>query len=174
MKKKTLSDLFAKREQVIEKTTTAIFKSMAGALEAIHDVMNHNDLEKEGGVLVWETAELADDEQNPLIILIGVIIYPPGVEVTLPTGDKIVVTKDTAPYFRRLVRAGIPLDIADQPKVVVVDYLVKMKEDDIKQAEITAMDQSINNETEFDLSKLSEEQRRVYDSLVGGKTIGKA
>ena len=102
------------------------------------------------------------------------IIYPPGVEVTLPTGDKIVVTKDTAPYFRRLVRAGIPLDIADQPKEVVVDYLVKMKEDDIKQAEITAMDQSINNETEFDLSKLSEEQRRVYDSLVGGKTIGKA
>ena len=57
MKKKTLSDLFAKREQVIEKTTTAIFKSMAGALEAIHDVMNHNVLEKEGGVLVWETAE---------------------------------------------------------------------------------------------------------------------
>lgn len=158
---KTLPQLFEARDKAADKATRNIFDAIPGAMEAINELTSLEEIKSAGGDLVWDDLELIEDE---LIILVGVIVFPPGCEVITTEGDKVKVTESTAPYFRRLVRVGLPLSVATQPKEEVVAYFKKVQENEQKQLDLAHLDESLNKETEFDLSALTEEQRRSYQT----------
>lgn len=173
-KPKSIPELFADRQATFDKNTQKILDSIAPALEAVHEFMDAETVEKAGGSLKWEDISLGDgDSEGPFLILIGVISFPPGTEMDTVNGGSVVVTEDTAPYFRRLVRAGIPVEITTKTKEEVVAYLKKVEEDELKQSEADFLEAATQQETDFDLSKLTEEQRKAYETTMLGP-IGKA
>lgn len=162
---KSIKDLFVSRADTFDKRTSKILKAMTGALEAIHEFMNVSVVEKQGGKLAWEDVSLViDTTKDAFVVLVGVIKYPPGTELELDSGQKVKVTKQTEPYFRRLVRAGIPLKVAGKTKKQVLNYLKKMEAKETKQQEVSFLDKLAQQEVEFDLSKLTEEQRKAYEA----------
>ncbi len=183
-KKRTILDLFVARHVANEKGTNRILKAIQGSIDALHVQMKIDEVEKKGGTLQWDDISYVDDGENQLLILVAVITYPPGAELDLDTGDKIKLTRDTAPYFNRLVRAGIPVTIADKSKEEVLAYLKQIEEDTPRQIPVEDKNDTISELIgtnkpeekemtfdEFDLSQLTEEQRKSYQ--MGGKS-GKA
>jgi hypothetical protein len=160
---KTIPQLFEAREKVEERATKKIFDAMPGAVEAINELMGLNEIQKAGGHLLWDDIDLVGDEDG-LLVIVGVVVFPPGCELTTANGDKVKVTEDTEPYFRRLVRAGLPVSVATQSKDEVVAYFRKMQEDEEKQLDVAGLDEILQRETEFDLSALTEEQRHAYQT----------
>lgn len=156
-KSNPIQKLFEVRANTFNRGTKKIFKAIAGALEAINERMDIAATNKIGGELEWDDITLVHDDTRGVLILIGVIVYKPGSELTLDNGDKIKVTEDTAPYFRRLVRAGIPLEIAHKTKKQVLTFLKKKDDEEKKQSE----DPVVDKEADFDLSTLTEEQRKL-------------
>lgn len=174
-KPKTIRQLFEAREKATIRGTDKIFAAMVPAMEVINDLMGLEDIKKVGGNLVWDDLSLiiGDAVEEPLVIMVGVVSFPPGCEIETTNGDKIKVTVDTEPYFRRLVRAGLPASVAIQSKEEVAAYFKKMEQEMEKQADVSEMDRVLTTETEFDLTKLTDEQRAAYDASTGYK-FGKA
>jgi hypothetical protein len=163
-KPKTIPELFVARDKAVSKATKNIFAAMPGAIEAINELMGLEDIQKSGGDLHWEDIDLVGDEAENLLVMVGVVVFPAGCELEAEGGGIIKVTKDTEPYFRRLVRAGLPASVAVQGKDEVVAYFKKMQEDYDNQLDVAGLDNLLERETEFDLSALTEEQRRAYET----------
>lgn len=172
-KKPTLLDLFLDRYAANERTTNKILKAVQGSLDALHEQMNIDEVMKQGGVLNWEDVSFVDDGEMQYVVLVGAIVYPPGAEITLDSGDIVKLTHDTAPYFNRLARATIPADIAVKSKEEVFAYLKNIEEENAKQVAdmpkitISEMFESKPEEKEmtfdeFDLTQLTDEQRKSY------------
>lgn len=172
-KTNNLVELFNIRERTITETTNTIFAAMPEALEAINELSGLNDIENIGGLIIWDDISLVNEVDPAMIIMVGYIKFPPGCELTTSAGDKVKVTEDTEPYFRRLVRASFPLTLATQPKHEVITYFKKMQEDAEYQDEIDDLDRLFAPPiiNEFDLSLLNEEQRHAYElsSIKPGK-----
>lgn len=156
----SIKKLFAARSDEYKKATKTILESMSGALNAIHEYMNIDEVEKRGGYLEWEEVSYVEDDGDTLVILLGVVGFPPGTEIVLEDEKKIKVTKDTAPYFRRIIRAGIPANIAQKSKKSVIAFLEKMEKESLN----SNLDNVFSSEEDFDLSKLTDEQRRLYEA----------
>ncbi len=161
-KPKTIPELFVARDKAINKATQNIFAAMPQALEAINELMGVAEIKKSGGELIWDEVEFFEEEQ--MIVMVGVIVFHAGCEVTTANGDKVKVTKDTEPYFRRLVRGAFPLSIASQSKDEVLAYFTKVQEDLEKQRAVDDLDRITEMETEFDLSTLTEDQLQAYQT----------
>src|SRR5277367_6692150 len=117
-KQKTIRELFEAREKATIRGTNKIFSAMTEAMEVISDLMGLEEIKKVGGELIWDDLSLiiGDAVDEPLVVMVGVVVFPPGCELETTNGDKIKVTEDTAPYFRRLVRAGLPAAVAIKTK----------------------------------------------------------
>jgi hypothetical protein len=162
-KPKTLVDLFVVREKAVNRATKKIFDSLSVAIDAISIMMDVETINKEGGKIVWDDVSLVGEEEDPFVILIGYVSYPVGSELTTPRGDKVKITETTQPYFRRLIRAGFPSSLTSKTKEEIVEYFKKLEEEKFEQMDV---------EPEFDLSQLTEEQRKAYESV--NFKIGKA
>lgn len=168
-KPKSIPQLFEAREKVAHKATDNIFAAMPGAMEAINEMMGLEEIKKIGGDIIWDDISLVTElVDEPLIVLVGIIVFPPGCELETTDGDKIKVTTDTEPYFRKLVRAGLPASVAALSKEEVHEYFKKMEQE---------MEESMKNlvteDSDFDLTQLTEEQRAAYEASSAIK-IGKA
>lgn len=145
---------------------------MNGAIEAINEMSGIAGIEKQGGYLTWDDVSLVYEGDEGMIILVGLIAFAVGSEIPTESGSIVKVTKDTQQYFNRLVHVSFPLKIAQQTKKQVVAYFAKKKEDREAQAAVDTLDAGVTKETEFDLSVLTEEQRRAYETM--GTKLGKA
>ncbi len=189
-KKRSIPELFAAREEAFDKATDKIFAALDGVFAALREHMEIEEIEKIGGVLEWEDIMLVEDDKQPFLVIVGVISHPPGTEFEMPDGTKVQLTKETAPYFRRLVRAGVPISIVDKSKQEIIDYLIQIEAEQKQHWEeeskkILAEDgkslselleehtNSKKQETEFDLSQLTDEQRKALELSLGTKS-GKA
>lgn len=171
-KPKTIPELFVARDKAIDKATQNIFAAMPEALAAINELMGIDEIKKLGGELVWDDVEFFEEEQ--MIVMVGVIVFHEGCEMTTSNGDKVKVTKDTEPYFRRLVRGAFPLSIANQSKDDIVAYFNKLHDDSEKQRLVDELDLQAERKTDFDLSILTEEQRNAYQASMMINKPGKA
>lgn len=186
----TIRRMFFERAEKHAVATTNILNKMPGALQAIADLIEEKETFKKGGILEWgEISLVAADTEDALIILVGIIRFPPGAEVELSTGEKVKVTPETVQYFPpRIIRIGLPLNMAEATKDEIKTYLKKTVEEqkaDIEEMKNTlqeALDgqedeasevpvktikkqEPIATAADFDLTQLTEEQRRQLQLL---------
>jgi hypothetical protein len=166
----TIEEMFSVRARAHDLATADILKMIAPGLEALHDFMEFQQFEKRGAILKWDDVELVEDDSNEkILVLVGNISYPVGTEVQLEDDSWIKVTEDTAPDFQRLIRAGLPLSLADKPKEDVIAYLEKIESEEQElaqnlEAELSQLGFELKTyDDEFDLSQLTEEQRKAYE-----------
>lgn len=186
-------DLFIKRKIQNEQNTNKILRALGGPMDALYEQLNVADIEKQGGTLVWDDVSYVDDGEEPFVILVGVISYPVGAEVLTENGDIVKLTESTVPYFRRLVRAGIPIAMAKKSKEELLAYFDKKKQERVEAEQrekeleeamaiddgptiqdLLAEQQKQEPEMtfdEFDLTQLTDEQRKAYQM---GNKPGKA
>ncbi len=130
MSEPSIPELFELRFKTYESTTKDIYKAMVPAVQGIEQFMQFDQLKKDGAELQWDDIELAVIENEQVLILIGLIFYPVGTEVKMENESIVKVTEDTAPYFRRLVRVGLPLSMTTKSKEDVVTYFEKMEKEE--------------------------------------------
>lgn len=183
--KNSIHRIFFKRTENYTTATIQILEKMPGALEAVSELIEEREPFKAGGILNWgEISLVAGNTDDALIVLVGVVSFPSGAEVELQTGEKVTVTKDTEQYFQpRMVRIGIPLKLAEASKEEVIDYLRKTDIEQKKNIEdikktlsdvfgineegtdlvATQPQDSITSGADFDLTQLTEEQRKQLE-----------
>ncbi len=175
-----LRDMFVARKREFDTYTQELLKIMLPLRQAIDEFMNFNAMYKRGGVLTWtEIVFVAEKEINEsVVILIGNISYPVGTEIQLKSGAFVKVTEDTEEYFTKMIRIGVPYNIAVGTKEEAIAYFTRAqqiaeqeleKELDLVQMDAEHPDVSI--EPEFDMSKLTPEQ---VEQLKKYSIIGKA
>lgn len=164
-----LVKLFEAREEVLTISTEAIFEQLSNATQGIEKYLELGE-QLSGGSLTWDEAvflEALEGESDPVgyIILSGIIAHDPGQSFTLPTGRVITVTEATAPYFRRMLRIGIPHKIASEGSVDdVVQFMQEVEKELPARTDLSdeMLDMVSSPETaQFDLDDLSEEQRQM-------------
>jgi hypothetical protein len=192
----SVRQMFFERAEKFTATTVEILNRMPGALEAISELIEEKESFKSGGVLNWSEVSLVRAEsEDALIVMVGAVTFPPGAEVELQTGEKVIVTADTAQYFEpRMVRIGIPLRLAEAPKDIIKEYIKKSEEIQKKESEefmknleealttkledagievpvkVVPKQDSVTTDDDFDLTQLTEEQRK---QLVLSQKIGR-
>ena len=168
-KQEQLKQLFHKRKEAYSKTSSSILEHLkSGVLVAIDEYFTELNEVGDKRELKWDQIGYA--EQYNMLILLGMIHYEPGAQVTTETGDVVIITEELAPYFQRIIRIGIPFNLVDESKDVIKDFLKKREEANeeerteavqflrnlLKVAEEDADDGS----GEFDFDSLSDEQRK--------------
>ena len=169
-----LKRLFEEREFNFKRDTTIILKKLLNALKAIVQFLDIHEKALKGD-LVWEAISFVagDENEDDYIMMVGVISYVPGEKFTLSTGEQIIVTEDTVDYFRRVVRIGVPYEIAINS---TVDEIVKFFETRSVELESDMRDRLIEAELEdkffneifdreeedFKLDELNDEQRKAF------------
>lgn len=183
-KEGSIRRIFFNRATHFTQSTIDVLARMPGAQAAVVELIEERETFKTGGVLEWTEISLVQaDSEDALILMVGVVRFPPGAEVELQTGEKVIVTKDTAQYFEpRLVRIGIPLRLAESSKDEVKTYLKQKEaemekdtaefmdnlkealegsppEDDSKETAVSK-DDTVTTDADFDLTQLTDEQRK--------------
>lgn len=172
-----LKELFEKRDDVFRALTVKIMDSLANVIEGANLFVHHR--EESTGLITWEDVSFFEDEK--IIMLIGVLEYSPGDVVYVSEGNHIEITENTASYFKRLLRLGIPysLAISGTPEDVF-DFLKQSAEkaaaeDDEEQElffDASELPTGSVDVPEFNLDDLTEEQReqlRLFALSYGGK-----
>lgn len=173
-----LKDLFEKRDETYSEQTEVIIEAIPHVLEGAKKFIQER--EPTSNDPEWKDISLME-EGDGYVILIGTLEYNVGDMLQLPTGDMVEVSEDTADYFKRMLRIGIPLDLAKKgTEDEVCQFLIKTAEeneqaDDEEQALIEAIQQAQQtvDEEEFDTESLTEEQKeqlRLFTLSNGGSS----
>lgn len=143
-----IKNIFLIRDVTFYKHTIQILEMIPNVLEGIIHYLEIEE-EAEQGNLIWEDIARFDSEKldGGFLMLVGVISYHPGESVDLADNDPIEITEDTAEYFKRIVRVGIPFSLASSGSVEeIVEFLEESG--DTESEEIFDMDQ-YSNEPKF-------------------------
>lgn len=151
-----LKKLFNVRDNAFEKQTYEIFSVINTTLVCVNSFLCDIDPIFAAGNIAWEDVNLVDDG----IVIIGMVDYTEGTEMEVDN-NTIVVTKDNIEYFRRIVHMSLPVDLVyEDDEDVIMEFLYNMHNQDSVSAFSEPLEPGINNNTDFDLSKLTEEQRQ--------------
>lgn len=179
-KPNNVRDLFIERAKSFAENTSKILISMEGAMSGIHEYMGFHTAFAQGAILEWHEIALTGSVEDGLIIMVGLLVYPPGSTVELRTGEKVEVSQNTTEYFKRLVRIGLPMKYAAASKEEVIAYLKDAdqenqkeleaekeaitesfgKKEETKPAAVKKQNDTITSGDDFDLTQLTEEQRK--------------
>ena len=152
-----LKELFDERDRVTTELTTKIIDAMPNVLEGARQfIVSHDGAP---GHLSWEGISLFNEEGG-FVLLVGAVSYDPGDEIKLPNGKSVVVSQDTTDYFRRLIRIGIPMNIAETG---TVSDVFKFIQESTKFQEFEEDPMEVIENAEFDLEELTEEQRAALN-----------
>jgi len=148
----TLEEKLKHRDLLFQKHTFEILKNIPHVLEA---VIQHLDIaqEAESGNLLWEDVGRYGDknDERGIVVLVGVVTYQPGDTFELTNKEVIDITEDTSDYFKRMIRIGIPFDLADNGSTAEV--LEFLNDSDDIESELT-----IDDDDYEELSKEIEEE----------------
>lgn len=180
-----LKDLFSKRDKEYQDRTQEIFKRISTVTKALSEFLRKSDNEVERGKISWKDISLVN---NNFVTMVGVISFQPGQEVTTSEGEKVTVTKDTADYFKRVIRLGIPYKlVVEGTKEEIFQFITNREKEEREQAQqavgafaeaaqwnegdmfMQSPISSIDNQP-FDLNALSEEQKKMLKlSVLAGQ-----
>ncbi len=153
---KDLAELFKSRDKAEEDATGVIFESIHVTLQAVSSFLSDVDDSIADGILIWQDAEYLDK----LVTIIGMISYEIG--TTMQTEEGMVeITANNIEYFQRMIHMSLPLDLVssnDYDKVI--HFLQKMQDEDDIIEYSEPLDIPPNEYRDFDLSKLTDDQRR--------------
>lgn len=157
--------LIKSRATSYKRATKKILDSIQPAIEAVEEFMEVEAAKKIGAYVEWQDVDAYGDEEASVVFIVGELFFPVGTEIDTDTEGKVVVTEDTAPYFRRLLRVGLPTDIAEGTKEDVLAYLRNLEENEKSKKLVDELDEQ--TDTDFDYSKLTEEQSKLLISKIG-------
>lgn len=165
--KTNLRQMFEAREMSYKKATDRILEMMASALDAIVTFLASKG-ELSGTQLVWQEASYypsSDEGHEGYIMLMGVIEHLVGQKFQLPNGQMVEVTEETADYFRRIIRIGIPLKLAvEGTEQEILQFMEETTKEDFEEG--PGFDSAPQPDT-FDMDELTEEQKQALAMFSG-------
>ena len=159
-----LKKLFDYRLDKYKQTTEKILQTIPNVMEGVLGAL----AEDESSTLEWEDIQFEPDED--LLILIGFIQLKIGERVKLESGREIHVTDENVEKFRRIVRVGIPLDLAENGSVEEVSKFFEGK----RQTNYTTLDDIAEDLDELEdideFENLEDLHRQAVTSIIGFDT----
>lgn len=173
-KQDQLTIMFEKRQKMIDEASVEIFEFLKIPLEAVVDFFIRCNEHYEGSVIEWRRVFFEPTED--MVYVVGYQTHKIGTIV--PAGGKtkhkvaVEITQETAPYFNRTIDVGLPFPLAiTDNKQEVIDYLTNTENEYAEKLAkiVNAMTTSfqrgeLEEDVGFDLSSLTEEQRKVMVS----------
>lgn len=151
-----LEKIFEARDIAFEEQTNEIFNMIHTTLMCVTTFLSDIDPIFAAGNIAWEDVNLVDGG----IIIIGMVDYTEGTEMEVD-GNTISITKDNIEYFRRIVHMSLPLDLVyEDNEDVIMEFLYHMHNQDNVATFSEPLEPAINQSNEFDLSKLTDQQRQ--------------
>lgn len=159
-------NLFKKRTAEFNTLTNKILDDLSPVIEAAYSVIGEEASEK----IEWNEVEF--DEHEGLIFIIGFVGINPGEEVTLEDGSDVVVNERNQGQYKRIVRLGIPVDLAQTGDIEMISEffqkISELEEDEEFENNIPSPTKSpdtveLNNRVDWDINRLSDKQ---FESLV--------
>ena len=152
-----LKELFEKRDTEHLKITQVLLKTLQPATDCIMEFIGaHSQQDPSIGTFSWDDVLFLNNESNPLvkeiIVFMGSVSYKIGAKLTMPDGSVVEITEETAEYFKRIIRIGIPLDLAEKgDKKKITEFL--------RDVSMTESEPEPPSTIDFDLDTLTEAQR---------------
>lgn len=157
--------LFQERAESFALKTEEILESISHIIEGITQFLYATE-ELAQGKLTWEDIILEDD----IIMLTGMIEYPPGARFTTSEGEQMIVSEQTKDYFTRMIRLGLPLKIVKIGTTEdIIQFLTNIDKEKKSRDVLPTELLDING---FDLSELTEEQAQALLDLKTPSTGG--
>ncbi len=151
-----LEKIFEARDMAFEKQTHEIFDIIYTTLVCVTTFLGDIDPIFAAGNILWEDVNLVDGG----IVIIGMVDYTEGTEIEVDK-NTVMVTEDNIEYFRRIVHMSLPIDLVyKDDESVIMEFLYNMHSQDNVSTFSEPLEPGINNNPEFDLSKLTEQQRQ--------------
>jgi len=156
-----LKKVFEERDSAFEKKTLEIFDIIHTSLVCVTEFLNDIDPIFNAGVVAWEDANLIDD----LVVIIGMVHYTPGTAIEID-GNMISITEENLDYFQRVVHMSLPYDlVSSSDEDAITNFLHKIhqenKTNDFSEPLESGGASNEATATDFDLTKLTDEQRRA-------------
>lgn len=151
-----LEKIFEARDMAFEKQTHEIFDIIHTTLVCVTTFLSDIDPVFEAGTIMWEDVNLVDGG----IVIIGMVDYTEGTEMEVDN-NTVIVTKDNIEYFRRIIHMSLPLDLVyEDNEDVIMEFLYNMHSQDNVSTFSEPLVPAVNNNPDFDLTKLTEQQRQ--------------
>ena len=154
-----LKKVFEARDTAFEKKTIEIFELIHTTLVCVTEFLNDVDPIFAAGSITWEDANLMDD----MVIIVGMVDYMPGTTIEMD-GNLITITEENIDYFQRVVHMSLPFELVEAGNEnELMEFLQRIHEEQTASQLSTSLDESKKPEleTDFDLSKLTDEQRQA-------------
>ncbi len=151
-----LKTLYNVRDEIFSDKTYEIFKKIDNTLACLTLYLTDIDEAVAQGVIAWEDTSLIDD----LVVVIGTVQYDMGDIITI-AGVEIEVTPNNVLEIERVIHMSIPYDLViEDDKDNIMEFLYT-----VEAANEFNIDGAPAND--FDLSELSDEQRKSLQSATG-------
>lgn len=175
--KEELKMLFEYRDKVVREASAQIFNKIKHVLGGINTFLSETDKTYAGGSMLWEDVQYMED--NDIIVVFGVLSFLPGSKINI--GGRLVdITESNANSFQRMVRIGIPINLASEGlEQDIVKFLgnLDQKHESLDNnnvrnlaSELPVFPTHKKTQQDFDWGELTDEQKR---SLVIGNVSQK-
>lgn len=145
--------LFKQRDKTYQTHTDRILKSLSAVIDGVVQFL-HLTKELAQGQLTWQNIQM----QKDVVMLIGIIEYPPGATFATSQGDQMVVSKENKDYFTRILRLGLPVDLVEKGNAEDVLKFLSSAEAEEK-TEVVELPENLAGIQDFDLDDLTDEQK---------------
>ena len=138
---------------------------MSGSVEGVVQYLNLND-DLAQGRLTWQGVQL-DQE---LIVLVGIIKYPPGAQFSTSEGEVMIVSEKTAEYFTRILRMRLPFDLVNKnSKEETMTFLTELENE--TQHEVVELPAELTDIQDFNFDDLTDEQKKALLVKTNDKAV---
>jgi len=152
-----LQEIYQKRETLYHDLTAALLAELSVAIEAATSLVD-NDVVNQ---LKWKNVALLDDK----VYVTGEVEFPLGHILTTSDGAEVTVDPELQAQLRRVVRIGIPLELAETGTFdQIVDYLKELQKQappefpTVFDAENRSIETAVDLAGEFRSAGLSKDQ----------------
>ncbi len=152
-----LEQLFQTRDKQYKSNTDRILKSLDSVITGVVQFLGMKE-ELAQGQLTWQNIQMQQD----VVMLIGIIEYPPGSKFATTQGETMVVSKENKDYFKRILRLGLPLDLVAKGSAEdVVEFLSGVDKNAEEQVEYVELPAELAGIQDFNLDDLTAEQKKA-------------
>lgn len=152
----SIEKLFEKRVEQFKTNTAKIMESMSGTIDGVIEYLKLKE-ELAQGQLTWEGVQ----KDHDIVMLTGIIKYPPGAQFATSEGEIMVVSEKTADYFTRILRMRLPIDLVDKnSKDDTMTFLHDLEKEAEQEMEYVEIPSELGAQ-DFNLDDLTEEQKRA-------------
>ncbi len=162
-----LEEIFQDRQEMYDDYTNALFEVLSeNVLAASYEVLKLNPENT-----MWQEVQLVDN----VVLLVCIVIYHSGDTVVLEHGESLVLTDETAKEYQRIIRIGVPVQLAvTGTQEDVVKFLQESGNSPHRHAASTTVGDTVATIDGFSKEGLTEEQIKQLALFNAARSKGKA